>query len=168
MVPDLCALVRRDHDDLDRAIVAMLDSQTPHSELVTLVDVFRLALAVHVAAETKVLDALVIRLDPPPALRFVAAQAKREHIAQQDSLDELLRLAPGTGAWFAAVLELRVLLLDHAVRAELTRWSLQDHVPPADQRRLAAEYATERMRVLATTSPLALAVARAHAVAFAK
>lgn len=165
MVPDLCALVRRDHDDLDRALVAMLDTETPRAELETLVDVFRLALAVHIAAETKILDALVMRLDPPPALRYVATQARREHVAQQESIDELLRWRPGTAKWYAAALELRVLVLDHAARAELTRWSLQDHVPPADQRALASDYATERMRVLATTSPLALAAARAHAVA---
>ena len=54
--------------------------------------------------------------------------------------------------------------MDHAVRAELSRSSLHDHVPAELQHELAREYATERMRVLATTSPVALAERRDSAV----
>jgi hypothetical protein len=56
-----------------------------------------------------------------------------------------------------------VLLLDHASRAELARWTLHDHVPLPLHRALAADYATERMRILARTSPIALARARLDA-----
>jgi hypothetical protein len=157
MAPDLCSLVRSDHDDLDRALVAMLDPATANQELTNLLEVFLLALAVHVTAETRVLDTLHGRVDPPYALRMLIAQIRCEHAAQQAAADTLLRITPGSAAWYARVLELRVLVLDHTARADLLRWSLQDHVPAEIRRALASEYAVERLRSLGTTSPIATA-----------
>lgn len=154
MGKDLCDLVRDDHLDLDRALLAMLEPATPNAELVNLLEVFRLALAVHIAAEAKVLDSLKSRLGLPAALSMVIAQVKCEHIAQQTAAEALQWTTPGTGAWYSRVLEMRVLVLDHGARAELLRWSLNDHVPAPLRRDLASAYATERMRVLASTSPI--------------
>lgn len=151
---DVCALVRRDHDDLDRALAAMVDPATPPKELGNLLDVFRLALAVHSAAEARVLELLV------PGDRQVsslAMNARIEHISQRSAADLLVGARPGSIGWYDGALELRVLVLDHAARAEQLRWTLEDHVPLRTQRQLAAEYATERLRVLASTSPLVLA-----------
>ena len=157
MPPDLCELVRSDHTDLDRALSGMVDPTTSNHELTNLLEVFRLALAVHVAAEIKVLDVLPFRVEVVPVLRELIAQTRAEHVAQQATADALSRVAPGSGTWYGRALELRVLVLDHAARAELLRWTLADHVPLDLRRQLASEYATERLRLLATTSPLALA-----------
>jgi hypothetical protein len=88
-----------------------------------------------------------------------------EHVAQQVAVDALAATRPGSDNWYARALELRVLVLDHATRAELARWTLQDHVPTALHHTLAHDYATERMRVLARTSPIALARATLYPVA---
>jgi hypothetical protein len=165
MVVDLCGLVRRDHDDLDRALHVLVDPTTTADDLTALLDVFQLALAVHVAAEAIVVTWLLNGIVAPPALRMVVAQASYVHDAQQRAAIALAAVSPATSAWYERALELRVLVLDHTTRAELTRWTLQDHVPMILHSTLAARYATERMRVLARTSPLAIAQARASELA---
>lgn len=135
----------------------MVDPSTPNQELVPLLEVFRLALAVHVAAEIKVLDLLSFQVDVVPVVRELTAQTRAEHVTQQAAAETLSRVSPGSGAWYSRALELRVLVLDHSARAELLRWTLNDHIPAAVRRKLAADYATERLRVLATTSPIVTA-----------
>jgi hypothetical protein len=156
-VVDLCTLARRDHEDLDRALLAMLEPGTPARELSNLLDVFRLALAVHLVAETRVLTTLVSIVRPPPALRLQIAQLRTEHVGQELTAERLLNVTPASDAWYEGVLELRVMVLDHAKREDYLRASLDDHVPTTISRGLTAEYATERMRMLAQTSPLAVA-----------
>jgi hypothetical protein len=160
MIPDVCALVRRDHDDLDRALGAMVDPTTPIGELPALLDVLKLALAVHVAAEGKVFETLLEALHGPEALRMIIEQTRSAHFDQSAALDGLAAARPGSATWYTRALELRVLILDHAERAELARWTLQDHVPLPLHRALARDYATERMRVLARASPIAVARAQ--------
>jgi hypothetical protein len=157
MTFDVCALVRRDHDDLDRALGAMVDPATAPKELTNLLEVFRLALAVHTASEAKVLDLLV---DADRGLGVLATAIRIEHTTQRATADALVSIRPASLGWYDCALELRVLVLDHAARSEQLRWTLEDHVSYRVQRQLAAEYATERMRVLASTSPLILAKRR--------
>lgn len=157
MIPDVCALMRRDHDDLDRGLVAMVDPMTPIDELMTLLDVMKLALAVHVAAEVKVFQSLLAAVPGLLPVRLVDTQSRDDHTRQHQVLDSLARTRAGSDAWYSRALELRVLVMDHAERADLARWALHDHVPPPLRRRLASDYATERLRVLARTSPVMLA-----------
>jgi hypothetical protein len=157
MTPDVYALVRRDHEDLDRALGAMVDPITPPSELSNLLEVFRLALAVHSTAEANVMDTLLERAGSPRTLGILAMQSRVEHVAQRAAAESLAFVRPASIAWYSHALELRVLVLDHASRADQLRWTLQDHVPLAVQQTLAGAYATQRMRVLASTSPLTLA-----------
>ena len=155
---DFSSLVRRDHDDLDHALRVMVDTTTPRHDLDDLVDVFRLALAVHYVAEARALDTLLrLPTRPPNALRPIVAQLREEHAAQQAAADELARIEPGTGRWYDIVLQLRIDVLDHATREGYIRTSLEQHVPPELRRMLAARFATERLNVLATTSPLEIA-----------
>lgn len=160
MPPDVCALVRRDHDDLDRALVAMVDSATAVGELVSLLDVFKLALAVHVAAEAKVLITLLDQAPGSLPLRAIAEKIRDEHAEQQRGTDALASTRPGSQDWYARALELRVAVLDHAAQSELMRWTLQDQVALAAHGALASQYATERLRVLSRTSLVALARAQ--------
>jgi hypothetical protein len=158
MTLDVCALVRRDHEDLDRALVAMVDPLTPPAELSNLLDVFRLALAVHSAAEANVMDALLQRAGSPRTLSILAMQTRVEHVAQRAAAESLSLIRPASIAWYSHALELRVLVLDHGSRSDHMRWTLQEHLPTSLQEGLAGEYATHRMRVLASTSPLATAL----------
>lgn len=155
---DLCALVRRDHDDLDRALGAMTDTTLSATELTELLDVFRLALAVHIVAEARVLDAaMLVVTQPADVLRWVAAQVHAEHAIQQAGADDLVHLVPGTASWYDRALKLRIDVLDHATRADIMRASFEDHIPCEDRQLLASRFATERLRVLSTTSPITMA-----------
>ena len=157
LVVDLCTLARRDHDDLDRALLAMLEARTPPRELSGLLDIFRLALAVHLVAESRVLATLVSIVRPPATLRLQIAQLRTEHSQQQLAAERLAAITPATDSWWTGVLELRVMVLDHAKREDYLRTALDDHVPSSIGRGLTSQYATERMKMLATTSPIQLA-----------
>lgn len=165
MGADLCALVRRDHDDLDGALGAMVNPATPPKELSNLLDILRLALAVHIATETRVFSTLVQRVSGPRTLQLIAEQCRQEHVEQRAAAEAMTTLRPGSIAWYEAALELRVLVLDHSARSDYARYTVEDHVPVHIQRTLAKEYAIERMRVLATTSPLREAQIRIAAFA---
>jgi len=138
----------------------MVDPNTSPKELATLLDIFRLALAVHTASEAKLLETLLARVRGPRTLAMLALQTRIEHVAQRAAADALVAVRPASIGWYDATLELRVTVMDHAARAEQTRWTLEDHVPLEIQKTLAAEFATERMRVLASTSPIVLAQSR--------
>ena len=154
MGADLCALVRRDHDDLDRALGAMVNPTTTPKELGNLLEIFRLGLAVHIATETRIIETLLKRVGGPPTLRLIADQARIEHLEQRAAADTLRAVRPASIGWYEAALELRVHLLDHTARGDYARFTLDDHVPLDVQHLLAKEYAVERMRVLASTSPI--------------
>jgi hypothetical protein len=165
MGADLCALVRRDHDDLDGALGAMVNPATPPKELSNLLDIFLLALAVHIATETRVFSTLVQRVSGPRTLALIAEQCRQEHVEQRTAAEAMMTLRPGSIAWYESALELRVLVLDHSARGDYARYTLEDHVPLDIQRTLAREYAVERMRVLASTSPIREAQLRMAAFA---
>jgi hypothetical protein len=157
VVVDLCTLARRDHDDLDRTLLAMVAPDTPSRELPGLLDVFRLCLAIHGVAEHRVFETLITLVRPPSSLRLQIALLREEHRQQQEAAERLGDVEPGSDAWYSSALELRVLVLDHAKREDYLRTVIEDHVPVGMARGLVAQYATERMRLLATTSPLTLA-----------
>lgn len=154
---DLCSLARRDHDELDLTLSAMVSPQTPVRELTTLLDMFRLGLAIHIVAEARVHGTLVAIVRPPQELRVQMASLRHEHAGQQLAAERMIELEPGCDDWYCAALELRVLLLDHARRQDYLRTPLDEYVPAGMNRGLVAQYATERMKLLASTSPLALA-----------
>lgn len=135
----------------------MLAPDTPPREVSNLLDIFRMCLAVHLIAESRVFEMVVSIVRPPPALRLQIAQLRNEHVAQQRTAELLARIEPCTEQWSTVALELRVLLLDHAKREDYLRSTLDDHVPSGLSRGIAAQYATERMQLLGTTSPLQLA-----------
>jgi hypothetical protein len=157
IVVDLYELARRDHEDLDRALDAMVAHDTPPREQLNLLDVFRLCLAVHLVAESRVFGTLLSLIRPPAALRGQIAQLRAEHEVQQRVAERLASIEPGTDDWYSVALELRVLVLDHAKREDYLRDLFDDYIPPAVARAIASQYATERMKLLGTTSPLMLA-----------
>jgi len=132
----------------------MVNPSTTPKELGNLLEIFRLALAVHTATETRVIETLLQRISGPGTLRLIADQCRHEHVEQRAAADALTVLRPGSIGWYESALELRVHLLDHTARADYARFTLDDHVPVEIQHTLAKEYAVERMRVLSSTSPI--------------
>jgi hypothetical protein len=156
---DVCALVRRDHEDLDRTLSTLLDSSRrgTRGDQLELLDAFRIGLVAHVAAEAAVLASMVVRSRPPLLVRLIVKQLDDEHRAQLSAIDQLASEQVGSASWSERLLELRIDFLDHAAREDYFPSSLHDHVASQDRRLLAGEYATERMRALAALAPVAIA-----------
>jgi hypothetical protein len=149
MPTDLGALISHDHDDLDRALVAMLRATTS-AEAESLLDAMRICLGAHTAAQSTVLRDL---MGPVASSRVVAETIRTildEHRRQARDLAALGALRVGTSEWQDAVLELRIAILDHKVREEFIAVTLFGHVGPATRRSLARTYATERLRRFAS------------------
>lgn len=153
MGPDVCTLVERDHDDIDRAFSLLVDPATPPRELLDMLDVVKLATCVHAAAEARVLQLLVARTPSLRVISMIATQTRAEHVTLSNALDALASLRPASLAWYEHAIELRAVTLDHAVRSEQLRWTLRDNVPHGLPELLASEYATQRMLVLSTSAP---------------
>jgi len=152
---DLCAVVQRDHEDIDNALSALLNPATPPAELPGLLDVLRLALAVHTVAEGRVLDDLwALETRPSNALRPMIAQIRSEHARHHEMAEALSDVEPSNVTWYARVLRLRVDLLEHARRHVYMRGALDRHLDRPQQRALVAKYMTERLRVLGSTAPI--------------
>ena len=90
----------------------MLEPSTPRRELASLLDVFRLGLAIHLVAEARVLRTLVSLVRPPPALRLQIDQLRTEHTLQQTIAERMVAIEAGSDAWLLSALELRVSVLD--------------------------------------------------------
>jgi hypothetical protein len=156
---ELATLLHHDHQDLELALSMIVDAETAIAELPNLLEVLRLALAVHVTAEARVWDRLLATGDPVRPLQAKLALTRIEHTRQQLAADELARLAAGSSEWYEGAIELRAIVLDHAWEIQQPNRSLRVHLDDTTYARLAGSYATERMRVLATTSPVRLAQA---------
>jgi hypothetical protein len=160
---DLCTLVRQDHDDIDHALRAMSDPTAGEAAQVEYLNVFRLAMAVHVVAECRVHESLLgIVTRPRDALRWLVAQLEREHALQLAEAEAVAKLLPGSASWVDRVLKLRIEFLAHAARQDLMRGSFEAHIGVEQRHVLASRFAFERARVLAATSPLEMA-RRVHA-----
>ena len=133
----------------------MTSTTQPVADLPELLDVFRLALAVHIVAEARVLHTLLeVVTTPRDALRWVVSQVQREHALHNAAAEDLTAIAPGSARWYDCASRLRSDVLDHATRADLMRGSFEAHLSSTERRMLASRFATERMRVLSTTSPM--------------
>ena len=158
---DLCAVVRGDHDDIDRGIEAISDPNTPVSELVGMLEVLRLAFACHHVAEKRVLDELWLRPTcPEKALRWLISQVRDDHARHQRLAEQLSRVEPGSPGWFELATKFSLDLVEHSRRHERMRASFNAHIPAEVQKQLIAQYKTERLAVLASTSPLHVAQLR--------
>ena len=156
---DLAALVRRDHDDISYGLDLIVDPATPSATVLDAVDGVRLGFRVHAIAEERVFRMLA-RLQPLPLIADASAHAMRDHIDQEVMLDRFLHgYEPGTQRWYEWVLEVRESMTRHAFAADLMAARLRDAIPSRLFDQLASRYATERLRVLADTRPLAFSEA---------
>ena len=147
MRTDLRGLIRADHDDLDRTLVALINGSGDDAELL---DALRVGLGAHAVAERLVLRDL---LGPVASSRIVTDLVRGlldEHRKHESMVAALAAQRHGTVEWRTRLLDLRVSVLDHAAREELIGATLLGHVTPARRHELAREYATERLRRFAS------------------
>jgi hypothetical protein len=154
---DYCELVQIDHTDHERALRVLADPRTPPRELTDYLDILQLALSIHATAEAKALELVVGNVTFARAVERLVRQIGREHALQRSAVQTLTRIRPASLVWYEHVAELSILVLDHGGRGEHTRWQFHDQLPLALRRLVASEYATERLRMLATTSPVLVA-----------
>jgi hypothetical protein len=156
---DLAALVRRDHDDIGYGLDLIIDPSTSPARVLDAVDGVRLGFRIHAIAEERVFRVLG-RLQPLPLIADATERAMRDHIDQEVMLDRFLHGdQPGSPRWYEWVLEVRETMTRHAFAADMMALRLRDAIPSRLFEQLASRYATERLRVLADTRPLAFSEA---------
>jgi hypothetical protein len=151
MVPSFLQLLRRDHDELEHGLRALVRPRT--SELRTVLDGVRLGLLAHVEAEDIVAEVLVDGGDQPRLARAFAVR-RADHRDQERALGALLRSTPGTSLWRDRALYLIGLVRQHRVASEIALAAALDREVGSERgARLAGAYATERMRQLGMLMP---------------
>ena len=151
---DFLMLVKRDHHDLECTLDELLHAQTVE-QLRSALDGVRLGLTAHAEAEDIVLDIAIRGATQRDQLQTLIGEARSAHLAQEGALASLVCLAPGTQRWRARAADLREMVRDHASYEEThVIPAIRDLVPDA-YRRLAGQFATERLRQLAMLQPSA-------------
>ncbi len=150
---DVNVLICRDHNELDRVLDTMLDPNTSPSECVGLLDALRIGFTAHAAAHGLVLQQLADENTTPALVRAMVGSVFEEHGDQARAIAALQDVRPGTGAWLARTLQLRIQMRDHSTRAESVRASLGEHVGAETSQRFVRQYATERLRRFGVIEP---------------
>jgi hypothetical protein len=148
----LVELLRRDHQDIVRALARMLDPSASVREGRDALEGARLGLAVHVTAESR-LFASVTQVQPTPALQWLATTARREHLRHQAVVQGL---DVGGPLWYQRGFELWETLIEHASHTDGVVAVLRECLPRRLFDDLAGRYATERLRILGAASPVLL------------
>jgi len=149
MVPSLLQLLRRDHDELELGLRALVRPRA--GELRNVIDGVRLGLAAHMEAEDIVVD---VALAPGNAdLARAIAERHADHREQDRGLAALLRSHPGTSLWRDRALHLIALVRRHRDTSEALLGQALAQLQPDQVARLAGAFATERMRQLAMLVP---------------
>jgi hypothetical protein len=147
MPPELVTLLRRDHADLQTELTHLLDPTLSLHELRIALDGVRLGLTAHAEAE----DIVLGPLEHVPGLERLVHESRAAHLAQESALANLVSMRLGTPAWRDRAHHLRELVRYHAQREETELMpSLAGH---PDYGKLAAAFATERLRQLAMLQP---------------
>jgi hypothetical protein len=152
MPTDFGTLVQRDHVDVQKELMRLLDPAATRAQLSAALDGVRLGLVAHAEAE----DIVLGRFDAIAALEPVLADARAAHLNQESALAALVSARPGTAVWRDRAVHLRELIRRHALREELELLpALRLHAPREIYQSLAGAFATERLRQLAMLQPSA-------------
>ena len=152
MPMDFGTLVQRDHADVQKELMRLLDPTATRSQLGAALDGVRLGLTAHAEAE----DIVLGRFDAIAALEPVVAEARAAHLAQEAALAALVSARPCTAVWRDRAVHLREMIRRHAWREELELLpALRSLAPREIYQGLAGAFATERLRQLAMLQPSA-------------
>jgi len=155
MPPDLLTLLRRDHVDLDRALVDLARPRLHRRELSDCLDGLRLGLIAHVEAEGMVFERAAAEVAPESPLHLILARTRAEHLEQERALSALVVSRPGTPHWRQRADQLRALIAEHARDEDMQLQVLQAELPPALFAALPGMFATERLVQLSMIQPSA-------------
>jgi hypothetical protein len=161
---ELLRLLRRDHRELEMALMELASPDLQLPQRRTILDGVRLMIAAHGAAEDIVVYAAFARIPATQALQLLVEQARVAHDQLDAILARLLATPVASPAWFDLVHLLRLRAEAHASREENDLLpALCAAVPPDLYRSLAGAFATERLRQLAMLQPSAPIVLPADA-----
>jgi hypothetical protein len=155
MGTDILALLRRDHDDLDKGLMTLLDRSKTIGQIRTALDGVRLGLMAHAEAEDIVFSVAIQRSPARPALQVVVEDAAHAHRLQEIALAALVCTPVGTTEWYRRAEALRELVLEHAGYEEANVLPAIRELAPDVYPSLAGKFATERLRQLSMLVPSA-------------
>ena len=156
MTADLLTLLRRDHDELGRALAVMVEPRSSDRDLCDAIGSVHLGLAVHTEAERAMLRAALESAHPPGSVYELCAQVVGAHLSQERALASLDNARRGTAAWRELAAQLRS-LFDHHDEHEFAQVipALRESLSNEAYGALAGSYASARLRALGTV-PIAL------------
>jgi len=153
---DLVALLRRDHDELERGLEVLTDPHATAAQIRAALDGVRLGLLAHSEAEDIVLDRALAALAMPDRVAAMVARARAAHLEEEGALSALVCAVPGSPTWRERAQRLKDLLHEHALYEEHQLIAALQRATSADAfARLAGAFATERLRQLAMLQPSA-------------
>jgi hypothetical protein len=152
---DILTLLRRDHEDLDRGLTALLDSTASIGQIRTALDGVRLGLTAHAEAEDIVFHSSITRCIAARALELVVEEASQAHHLQEVALAALVCAPLGSAAWYDNAAWLRDLVKEHATYEEEAVLPAIKELAPEIYPTLAGRFATERLRQLSMLAPSA-------------
>jgi hypothetical protein len=142
-------LLRRDHDDLDKGLITLLDRSKTIGQIRTALDGVRLGLTAHAEAEDIVFS---VALQRCPSVVEDAAHAHRQ---QELALAALVCTPVRTVDWYRRAAALLELVRDHAQHEEANVLPVIRELAPDVYPTLAGKFATERLRQLSMLVPSA-------------
>jgi hemerythrin superfamily protein len=152
MTTDFLTLLHRDHADLERALDQLLEAESA-VDLRTALDGVRLGLTAHAEAEEIVLAQALTRSNADRVLEALVEDAQAQHRAQEKALACLVCARPHSQQWRESIERLRDLVHDHAEHEECRILPAFRELMPKVYEALAGEFATERLRQLASLQP---------------
>lgn len=156
MPTDVWMLLRRDHDELERALAVLVEPGSSALELCDAIEAVHLGLAAHTEAERAMLHAALDSARPPAAVYALCAQVVAAHRSQHRTLASLETARRGTDAWRELAAQLRSLIGRHAEHESgCVLPALRVHLPNETYSLLAGSYASARLRALGTV-PIAI------------
>jgi hypothetical protein len=153
MGTDILTLLRRDHDDLDKGLITLLDRSKSLGQIRTALDGVRLGLTAHAEAEDIVLSHAIRNSPARPALEMVVEESAHAHRLQEIALASLVCTPLHTKDWYQRCATLRGLVTDHARYEETSVLPAMRALAPEVYPSLAGKFATERLRQLSLLLP---------------
>lgn len=155
MGPDILTLLRRDHEDLDKGLVTLLDREKNLGQTRTALDGVRLGLTAHAEAEDIVFSTVLAHLPARDALDAIVREAAAVHRQQETALAALVCTPLDSREWFMRAGRLREMVREHATYEESAVLPAIRELAPTVYPSLAGKFATERLRQLSMLVPSA-------------
>ncbi|MBA3396737.1 MAG: hypothetical protein H0T89_29160 [Deltaproteobacteria bacterium] len=156
MGTDVGLLLARDHEELERSLVMLIEPWRSDADKRSALDDLCVGFVAHAEGQSAVLWEALAQ-SPAAAVRRAVIQVFAAHEAQESVLTELRSVAPSTARWHDLVQQLRDLLRVHSEQEDQSvLGALRAHIEPARYQRLAGAYATERLRALGMLHPMSV------------